>query len=307
MMRSNGDLSVSVVMPTRSRAHALEVTWQSYLQPEVGELIFVDDASTDSTPQFVQALADQSPIPVRYVRNERPVLQPTCRNIGIETARGRYVLMGEDDVFLGTNYISGLLGYLEKGCCAAAAGRLIPLLYTNDLDLNALNRTITSEPVAYSPDAWSFDVTDDLAVEHATEVNGLHMVSLIDARVFQRTRFDPWYGRWSSFGEETDFYLSLRGRGLKLLFVPDVTCYHLRGDIARLGGARAKRYNRLQLEIVSIWHTWHLIYKHWSFLKREYELQGTPLQYALQYVFRRERQNLRELVGIVTRRRHWWL
>ena len=49
---------VSVIVPSYNRAHLLKKTIPSYIQENVGEVIIVDDASTDNTFDVINELKD---------------------------------------------------------------------------------------------------------------------------------------------------------------------------------------------------------------------------------------------------------
>jgi O-antigen biosynthesis protein len=88
---------VSVVIPTRNRwpllsTHALP---SALAQEDVElEIVVVDDASDDETPERVEALTDPR---VRLVRNEVNRRLPASRNIGAEVARGAWLAFLDDD------------------------------------------------------------------------------------------------------------------------------------------------------------------------------------------------------------------
>jgi glycosyltransferase involved in cell wall biosynthesis len=89
---------VSVVIPTRNRAALLREALDSVLaQDGQGttfdtEIIVVDDASTDSTPEVVAAY-----LRVRYVRLEPNRGAAAARNAGIRICTGQYVAFLDDD------------------------------------------------------------------------------------------------------------------------------------------------------------------------------------------------------------------
>lgn len=102
MINEIADL-VSVVIPSRNRrarlARAIEsVTQQTW--PNI-EIIVVDDASTDDTPQFLEKLVGTSSIPIKFVRNEVAQGGAGARNKGIDLAEGQYVaFLDDDDVWM---------------------------------------------------------------------------------------------------------------------------------------------------------------------------------------------------------------
>lgn len=88
---------VSVVIPTRNRwpllsAHALP---SALAQEDVDlEVVVVDDASDDETPERLSALGDPR---VRVVRNETRLRLPGSRNVGARVARGTWLAFLDDD------------------------------------------------------------------------------------------------------------------------------------------------------------------------------------------------------------------
>src|SRR4030095_13560129 len=92
---------VSVIIPTRNRAHLLHRTLESVLKQstEKLEVIVVDDGSTDSTAA-VAAAADPR---VRVLRNPKPTGVSAARNRGIAAARGEWIAFCDDDDLLAPN------------------------------------------------------------------------------------------------------------------------------------------------------------------------------------------------------------
>lgn len=88
---------VSVIIPTRNRwtmlsTHALP---GALAQEDVElEIVVVDDASADETPERVEAIADPR---VRLVRNDVNRRLPASRNVGAEVARGEWLAFLDDD------------------------------------------------------------------------------------------------------------------------------------------------------------------------------------------------------------------
>ncbi len=90
----------SVVIPTYNRARLLPRAVESVLRQRFQdfELIIVDDASPDATPQAVAAFDDPH---IVYVRKDENGGNAAARNAGIRRARGRFVaFLDDDDVYL---------------------------------------------------------------------------------------------------------------------------------------------------------------------------------------------------------------
>jgi glycosyltransferase involved in cell wall biosynthesis len=89
-------IDVSVVVPTRNRKQLLAVTLESVLgQLSVGvEVIVVDEASTDGTPEFVATLGDPR---ITLVRHDEPRGPGAARNHGADRAGGAWIAFVDDD------------------------------------------------------------------------------------------------------------------------------------------------------------------------------------------------------------------
>ncbi len=87
---------VSVVVPTHNRAGLVDRAIESVLTQTVTdlELIVVDDASADNTPEAVRGYDDER---ITYIRHDRNRHVSAARNTGIERAAGRYVAFLDDD------------------------------------------------------------------------------------------------------------------------------------------------------------------------------------------------------------------
>ncbi len=91
-----GSPALSVVLPTYNRARFLRRSIGSVLAQSFRdlELIVVDDASTDETPEVVRGIDDAR---IRYTRCPENRGGAAARNVGISAARGRYVAFQDSD------------------------------------------------------------------------------------------------------------------------------------------------------------------------------------------------------------------
>ena len=90
---------VSVIIPTRNRAHMLSEAIDSVLSQTYGdfELVVVDDGSTDGTAEVVAAYQDSRIAYYRQVNRERGA----ARNRGVALSHGEYLtFLDDDDWFL---------------------------------------------------------------------------------------------------------------------------------------------------------------------------------------------------------------
>jgi glycosyltransferase involved in cell wall biosynthesis len=127
---------VSVIIPTRNRAHLLHRTLESVLKQSTEnlEVIVVDDGSTDSTAA-VAAAADPR---VRVLRNPKPTGVSAARNRGIAAARGEWIAFCDDDDLWAPNKLQQQL---------TAAGRASAnWAYAGDVNVDDQLRVLSGGP-----------------------------------------------------------------------------------------------------------------------------------------------------------------
>jgi glycosyltransferase involved in cell wall biosynthesis len=93
-----GNVDISVVLATYNRRHSLPRAVASVLTQDVRfELIVVDDASTDGTPEYLAMLPDPR---IRVIVAERNGGPSTARNRGLAAARaGIVAFLDSDDAY----------------------------------------------------------------------------------------------------------------------------------------------------------------------------------------------------------------
>lgn len=94
------DMLVSIIVPSFNKRNFLELMWNSVRTQTDGrwELLVVDDASTDGSPELLRDLAGHDER-VRIIVLPENAGANRCRNRGIQEARGAYVIfLDADDV-----------------------------------------------------------------------------------------------------------------------------------------------------------------------------------------------------------------
>ncbi|MFZ1705356.1 MAG: glycosyltransferase family 2 protein [Saprospiraceae bacterium] len=111
-MDSNNFPIFSVIIPTFQRVQLLQNSIQSVLNQsfEYFELIIVDDGSTDETSSFVHSLKDSR---VRYIFQEKGE-RSMARNLGIQSARGKYICFLDDDDEYTPDFLTKFFQYYQK-------------------------------------------------------------------------------------------------------------------------------------------------------------------------------------------------
>jgi cellulose synthase/poly-beta-1,6-N-acetylglucosamine synthase-like glycosyltransferase len=104
---STGNFDVSVVILTRNSERTVERSLRSAIGEKPGEILVVDGVSTDATHSIVKRYGIQMIIdPVRSLGHSR--------QLGVEAAKGAYVMFVDSDAVLTPGCISTLVRELER-------------------------------------------------------------------------------------------------------------------------------------------------------------------------------------------------
>lgn len=116
---------VSIVIPTFNRLADLRRTMDALFVQAVPardfEIIVVDNSSSDGTREWVESLPGAGHLNVRYVR-KTPEGPAAARNLGIEHARGEFVLFVDSDVVLNPGWITDALAEMRSDSHLACLG-----------------------------------------------------------------------------------------------------------------------------------------------------------------------------------------
>jgi GT2 family glycosyltransferase len=121
-------LSISVLIATHNRAHLLEPTLERLRTQsfEPGdEVIVVDNASTDRTPEVIARMAQRFPVPVRARFDRSPGKAPAL-NAACRDAQGQILALTDDDVLVGEDWIATIRNLFRDPSLALVGGRVDP-------------------------------------------------------------------------------------------------------------------------------------------------------------------------------------
>lgn len=279
------DNTVSIIIPTFNRIHALMKTLDSYLsQDSLYEVIIVDDGSTDGTYKCLQEKAKFSKITL--ITHDRNTDLANARNSGIDIAKGKYLMLGEDDVFLSPNYISTLLRCLEESDGDLIAGRILYLRSGETLEECTNRYEKFSSPFI---DYWSMSIKFSKKIEKDIVVPHLHALTLGKAEVYKKIRYDST----SIAREDTDFCVRAKKQGYRILFCPHTVCLHLPRDRKKGGQWKSGVLKRL---LSNMRGNINLINNHYSYFKRE-GMKGNNYTFILLHLLNQIRLSYRYFLG----------
>ena len=123
---------VTVIIPCRNESRFIAGALESLVDDYVfrhGEVLVVDGLSQDGTPEIVRSFIDRG-YPLRLVENPHR-LQVFGLNIGIEEARGEFIVRADAHALYPPGYIRRCVGLLEKTGAENVGGVMAPEGETN--------------------------------------------------------------------------------------------------------------------------------------------------------------------------------
>ena len=260
---------ISVVIPTYRRREALLAALPNHLAlAGVGEIVVVDDGSDDGTTEAVQALQLDR---VRVVRHAVNQGLPAARNTGAAAAQGQWVLYLEDDCGFPVDYAERLLAVAqEHGADIVGA----PGLHTED---NLVARSAPQHPVTsmtlLSP-PWAHPTAP-------LETPFLPALALVRRSVFDAVSYDVGF-TGNFYREETDFFVSARRAGFKVMLTPTTASWQL----GRFDGG-CKLSSQFSTDRAVVRNTARFLAKHGRWLRAQGLLPSAPLVILVRLVLPR--------------------
>jgi glycosyltransferase involved in cell wall biosynthesis len=190
---------VSVIIPTRDRVAMLRDAVDAIAQQDVHnmEVIVIDNASSDETPEMMTRLIAESVIPVTYVRLQRDVGPAGARNVGLDLASGRYIAFTDSDCMPRTQWLSAAIRSFASPTIGVVQGQTVcadasPPLFSHFIETKRLDGSFSTSNIVYRREA-------------------------IDT-----LRFDPSRSYW----EDTDLGWRVMQRGWSATFARDAIVRH---------------------------------------------------------------------------------
>ena len=223
---------VSVIVGTRNRAQYLAACLNSLAQQNCWtpyEVLVVDNASTDETPQIIAAWCSKDSR-FRTVR-EPSVGLSAAKNAGVTLARGRLLLFTDDDVIVEPGWIRSYVDFFGRhnDDSIIAGGPIVPVPH----DLGGWPRWFDSCAV---PDLALLDYSEERPLGRYEYVWGANMA--VPAEHFRRFgNWDETVGRRGEARgtyEDAEYQDRLRANGATIWFCPSARLRHRvpRRDIA---------------------------------------------------------------------------
>lgn len=136
---------VSIITPVYNSEEYLEETILSVINQTYKnwELLLVDDCSTDNSYEIIEKyLTDER---IKYLRNERNSGPAITRNVGLETANGKYIALLDSDDFWGKTKLENQVKFMVKNNLELSHGNY----YFCDLKSEVIKKIEVSEQIDY--------------------------------------------------------------------------------------------------------------------------------------------------------------
>ena len=227
-MANQCSTSLSVIICSMNRADALRRCLNAISPHEMqavgGELILVNNASTDQTEEVMRFFQDHAAFPVEVISEPIPGLA-RARNAGLVRARGQTIVFTDDDCYLEAGYL------LKAGSIFASkqfdyCGGKILLYDKSDAPYGCDLRE-------------TFQLIPPHSFIRTGELQGANMI--VHRRVVEKIgAFDPMLGPGTPFRcEDIEYCARASMEGFVGAYVPDLVVFHHHGrkpgsDIASL-------------------------------------------------------------------------
>lgn len=275
---------VSIIIPTYNRAHILAKTIPSYLQKNVGEIIVIDDGSTDRTQKVLRKIKEDIPELV-ILRNRKNRKQTYSKNKGIKTAQYPYIYFGDDDSFITEGTIGTLLAYAEKIPNSLISAR--PLYTGSESQIRYLDQFIRYTEKHCADDGYCFfdfnTMSSDTSAYYTklTKVELIPACFLISSENVRKIRFDNNFKLANAFREESDYVMQAREAGMECYFAPHAYQINYPREVSdKKTGKREKMadcWGRFQ-------NTKYFLDKHYDFMRRNGMVCSRKSRILLRYL-----------------------
>ncbi len=222
--------TISIVIPSYNRGEVLLDTLDQLLKQSerVEQIIVVDQTDYDDDDSVLLELTkrDQKSA-IRFIRRDQPSI-PAAMNLGLNIAKTQYVLFLDDDIKVGTDFISLHRGVLKSKNPLAHVGQILqPGQLPEDVEY-----TNNQQPHFLRDLDFPFNSNKESEIYNCMAGNlCVDRVKAIEAGGFD----ENFYG--AAYRFETEFCRRLvRKFGKPFLFAPTAYLHHLQ---YKTGGTRA--------------------------------------------------------------------
>lgn len=213
------------------------------------ELVIVDNASTDGSPEFLGKFA-QGKDNVKLILNEENIGFAAGNNLGINNSTGEYIVLLNNDTYVTRGWLWGLIRYFLKD---KALGLLGPV--TNNIGNEA------KIEIQYKNMEEMAIVSRNYTSKHSRQLFYNNTIAFFCAVIRRQVIkeigvLDEVFG--CGFFEDDDFCLRARNAGFKIAIADDVFIHHhLSASFSQLKEeARKELFDKNKAIYEEKWGTW---------------------------------------------------
>jgi hypothetical protein len=241
------DYTVSVIVVSFNTRELLRACIESILAEAArlpaglsAEILVVDNASSDGSPDMVERDFAASASPVRLIRSDVNLGFASANNLAMESARGRYLVLLNSDAFFHPGTLRLAIEHMDADSTVGVGGarlvgpagewqpsaRAFPTLWHVFVVLSGLAFRFPKSRIFGAFDrTWA---SADLEAE-VDWVPGAF--SIMRREALGRTGlFDP---QFFLYYEEVDLCRRIKAAGFRVLYWPDVVVTHIGGESGR--------------------------------------------------------------------------
>ena len=222
-------MELSVVIPTYNGKKLLESNLHKQLS-NIGEIIIVDNASTDDTRKYIASNHNQ----VTYIRLKKNYGFTKAVNTGVKTAHNDLVLILNNDCLIDHNNLKKLIQFMHQNTQFCATQPIVFRQDSNKIEnigyfINLKNgkaKIITDtkilKPTSQRGEQVQNDLTDQKNIFQKGNVYGLSATCLLIRKdIFLKNgMFDESF---HSYLEDVDFFIRLAKKGYR--YAPCLNAY----------------------------------------------------------------------------------
>jgi GT2 family glycosyltransferase len=246
-LRTSYPYAVSIIVVSYNTRDLLRDCMKSLLAEcarlphnQPAEVLVVDNASTDGSPEMVTREFSTSHIPVRLIRSDVNLGFGAANNLALNKAQGQYPILLNSDAFLHSGALSLAIEHMNVTPEAGAAGarqvsrdgswqpsaRSFPSIWNAAIVLTGLSARFRHSRIFGVPDrTWA----DPLQPAETDWVPGSFFILRREA-LLKTGLFDPAF---FFYFEEVDLCRRIRAAGFRVYYWPDIVVTHIGGESTR--------------------------------------------------------------------------
>lgn len=262
---------VGVVIPTYNRVDTLARVIDSYIEQEnLGEIVLVNDHSTEDYTELINEISvktEKRGVKLKYIVNSQNMGAFASRYVGIQNAESEYILWGEDDAFLSSDYIQVLMENMENN--SIVEGRIIYGVNPEDSDAYKKEKDLeNARTIRPCVNLTIMEGHFGVKPQKVIEIPFGHALYMAPRKLLLSLDYSQSYPV-NGYREETDLQIQISKKKFRILFVPFTKCFHMRKG-KDVGGQHS--HNQLKYEFYKVKNTWTFFDKYYDFLKEKYRL-----------------------------------